>query len=458
MPSESRQPSLPDFAYLIQAAKESVQRGDLDEADVMLNEAKKQLCEHPQRLAATRSLQREIDQRRAGREEGIRQRLVALEASFGDGELMRADRLLFEATEDFGQDPRFDALRQHLKTLLLQDLESKIETMMEQATELSAERRDIEAMEVMHKAQAMAPPDRQGLQERLKYTTERLRLVTAKHRQERLEEAQRAVDQHLAAFDLAAARAAASAAETELVSPETVSALRRHLQLGISQRVHAEVQAASGACDALRFGLAVAHLRRALSIKPGDDWLQDRLQETAARQQAQERALQQDPAWTSTLASIQEAIVEQRFADARNELAQAEARWGQGASLDDLMQRLESACQEQLRTILQAARRSHQNGEYDTAQEQLAAARRIAPDDPSVRNLAETFERPRPEPAAAGTTPEVARVLGELEELRQRREHVQAWRHIQSAIETLGEHEPLLALQRRIAEEMVDGF
>ncbi len=449
--------SLPDFAYLIKAAKESVQRGDLEEADVMLDEARKQVSDQPQRQAATQALEREISQRRNGREEGILQRLLEVQECFGSGNLMRADRLLFEATEDFGQDQRFDILRQHLKALHLEDLETKIEGLMEESIRLSTERRDIEAMELIHKAQAMAPPNHQALQQRLKSTAERLQQLTSAHRRERLDGARKEVDQHLAAFDLPAARASA-AAEADLVSPEAVTALRRHLKWSISQQVHATVQAATRAYETSQFGIALTHLRQALAIKPNDDWLQARLEETAAEQRAQEKDLQQDAIWLGTLASIQEAIAEHRFTNGRSELERAEARWGQGASLDDLRQRLDSACQEELRTVLKAARQCHLDGDSKAAQHHLAAASRLAPGDPSIRNLAEAFERPQPTSETTDPRPEVNALLNELKELCERTEYLEAWRRVQSAIETFGEIEPLVTLQRRVAQELVDGI
>lgn len=455
-PNEGSRPALPDFAYLIKASRESVQRGDLDEATVMLDEARKQASGHPPRQAAATALAQEIEQRLKGREEGILQRLAAVQDCFSASQLMRADRLLYEAIEDCGQDPRFDELRERLKALHLEDLEATLEAMVQRAHELAAEHRDSDALELMQKAQTMAPPQRQALRQRLQATAETLQQLARRHRQERLESAQQEVDHHLAAFDLPAARSAAAAAEGSLGSPETVASLRSHLQWRISQHVHAEVQAADQASEGSLPGRAVTRLRRAMALKPNDSWLQTRLDQALKQQIKFERELQEDPLWQRQTAAIQVAIVEGCFADGRVLLDNAEDRWGQGASLDDLRQRLEQQCQEQLRQTLKTARQAHLDGDRATAEGHLAKAARLAPEDPSVLNLQETLRRPGPTLEDSQASPELTTALTELHQLIADGHSLAAWRKVQAAIESFGEVEPLRILQRRIAQGMVD--
>lgn len=454
-------PSAPvqaDFSYLVQAARESLQRGELDEAVAVLDEARKQTHDDAKRLAAVRRLEAELVQRRHGRDVGIQQRVDTIRQQFEDGELMVADRLLFQAIETFGEDRRFDSLRQLLQLKHRADLEEKIQGMMDQATELSEDRRDIEAMELIHKAQAVVPPDNPTLRLRLESAAQELRQQTLAHRQERLEKAKQTLDGHISRFDLARARAAAAGAEGELGNPEAVTTLRRYLQWRISEGVHQAVQAAGRSYEQGRFGIAIGHLRQALSLKPDDAWLKKKLKKCEAKQLEQEQALQEDSNWTGCLASIQEAILKQDFPLAERLLQDAVATWGHGRSLDHLQQRFRQERQERVRALLQAARQAHREGDGPVARQHLAKALKIDPQDPSARNLAEALERPEPKIETAEAPEQASAVIQEIQQYCDASDYLKAWRKVQEAVKDHGELEPLVALQRRIAEELLDGF
>jgi hypothetical protein len=194
-----------------------------------------------------------------------------------------------------------------------------------------------------------------------------------------------------------------------------------------------------------------------MALKPNDSGLQTRLDQALKRQIEFEKKLQEDPLWQRQTAAIQVAIVEGRYADGRALLDSAEGRWGQGASLDDLRQRLEQQCQEQLRQTLKAARQAHLDGDRATAEGHLAKAVSLAPKDPSVLNLQETLCRPEPTLQGSQAPPELTAALAEIHQLCTDGHSLAAWRKVQTAIESFGEVEPLRTLQRRIAQEMVDG-
>lgn len=447
-----------DFAYLVQAARESLQRGELDETAVVLDEARKQTRDDAKRVSAVRRLEAELVQRRHGRDVGIQQRVDTIRRHFENGELMVADRLLFQAIETFGEDRRFDSLRQLLQLKHRADLEEKIQGMMDEATRLSEARQDIEAMELIYKAQAVVPPDNPTLRQRLEKAAQELRQQTVAHRQERLEQAKRTLDGHVSRFDLAGARAAAAGAESDLSNPEAVTTLRRYLQWRLSEGVHQAVQAAGRAYDQERFGVAVGHLRQALSLKPDDDWLKKKLEKCEAKQLEQEQTLQQDPAWTGCLASIQEAILQQDFPLAERLLRDGTATWGYGGSLDRLQQRFRQEREERVRALLQAARQAHRDGDGQAARQHLTKALKIDPQDPSARNLAEALERPEPKIETSEASAQAGADIQEIQQHCDASDYMQAWRKVQEAVKVHGELEPLVALQRRIAEELLDGF
>lgn len=455
-PSSERH--LANFAYLLRAAREGLQRGNLDDALTMLVEANKQAVGNRQRISQVQEIEREVEKRREGRESGIQQRLFEIRRCLLDGALMMADRLLFQAIELYGLDGRFEELRRHLERSHLQDLESDVRSMMQQALELSQARQDVAAMELINKAQAVAPPQGATLLQELEATAEQIHLQSQTHRQQRLEGAKQNIDQHLNSFDLQAARAVAVGIEGDLGSPEAITSLRRYLKMRISEGIHSAIHAANQTFQAAEFGHAIEHLRQALALKPDDPWLQERLQLSVDHQLKQEKERQHDPEWTGSLSAIQEAVAHQKFASAEQLLQTAMDRWGDGASLSHLRQRLETERGDSIRALLEAARQAHRQGEQETAREHLAEALRIDPKDSSAMNLAEVFARPKNDMKLSEAPPEATAAVAELHRLCAEGQFLEAWRKVQTAIGSFGELESLVTLQRRIAQELLDGF
>lgn len=457
-PTAANGQAVVDFAYLLQAARECIQRGDFDDAQTMLSEAGKQAADAPRRLAQVAEVQQDWASRRQGREDGIEQRLQAIRKSLDAGELMEADRHLFQAVELHGPDPRFDDYRHKLEQLHLQELESDIRSMMTQAVELCRIGKDVEALEIIDKAKAVAPPRGKELIGELESTAEYLRQLSVRQRQERLAEAKAEVSQHLAVFDLSAARACASGAEQGLGSPDAVTDLRRFLQWRISETVHGEIHAARQAFHEADYGVAIGHLRRALALKPGDTWIEEQLRASSDRQQQQEKERRHDPVWTDCLAAIEDAIAGQRFDEASHRLGAAIGQWGQGASLDHLQQQLSAERGDAVRQLLDAARQAHRENDVDTAQKRLDEALKMDPEDPSAQNMAEVLARPQPALELSEAPPEALAAIEELHRLCEESAFLEAWRNVQRAIDAFGELQPLVALRRRIAEEVLDGF
>ncbi len=345
----------------------------------------------------------------ARRAEEVEKIVARVEELLASGQLMQADRVLFQAAETLGSPPPLAAVRERLDKLHHRELDSEVRGLVEGADDLAAAGEIERALEVLRKARVLVPAGcelEQTLQRRIRELEhgmvegDRLRAV-ARSEREILHLVQRR--------QLAAAAAALAVAREELGAAEAFDTLRQLIEKTREERLQSLVQQAGVAFEAEDFGRAADLLRQALELRDEDPWIRDRLRRAESelgRQQEERR----------------------RAEDSRAFLHQAE----------------------------EASRAE----DYLKARLLVAKAIELAPENAAARALAKRLDRASlDEDSGFGRTepvpPGLYEVLGDIEALRRQGEVKAAWKRLRAAIEELGEIEPLVGLRKKIADELL---
>ena len=454
-PTTTSQPARAAFDLLLKAARECLAQGRFESAGEILDGARAQVGDDEGRLAKVEGLAEELGQRRRLRSEGVAEAVQAIEVALGAGQRMDADRLLFQAVEQFGEDPRFDRFHERLEALHRQDFRSDVRALIARADEVSAEGDSVAAQELWFKAQALAPADDGDLRSVLESVGQQILDRTQSQRRQRVAAARIQIEERIEDLDYPGARAVVQALVSSLGSTDGARELQQHLVTTHSEVLNRRVREAGVAFEDEHFGLAARHLRAALVLSPDNPWLQDRLRKVEEKLTEVETRRQADPRWRAQIAELEAVIEGGNPAQAEPALDAAEAEWGEGGTFENLRRRLERRRKERIQEHLGRARAARAEGDLVAAQAAVESASALAPDDPEVLHFEELLRRPPEEDFVGAAPEEIAEDVREIESLRESGDSLKAWKRVQVAIDRHGRVEPLPTLRRRIADELL---
>lgn len=445
-----------DYEILLRAFGECLQQGRFDSAREILASARAQ-AEDDKRREQVEGLGALLDERQTQREAGVQAAVTAIEEALAAGQRMRADRLLFQAVEEFGEHPELARIRGPLETAHRRDFESDVRRLIEEADRTSEEKRDSEAQELVIKARALISTENEALMELLAVVEARIAARTERHRQLRIEEARQQITERLVDLDYPGARAILQALVGSLGAGGDLRALQDHLVSTHQSVLEGRVREAGVSFEHGRFGEACVHLRSALVLSPENPWIQKQLTQAETRLAQQEEARESDPAWRAQLDSIESQRAAGELEAAERSLELAEQQWGVGGVLDEERERLRLARLERFTHLLRGARTARSEGRTDEARKKVELALELMPGNAEAIHLAEVIDRTGHEEALPEAPPELVTVVAEIQERRAKGPALLAWKCVQEAIDTHGDREPLSTLRRLIADEMLAG-
>lgn len=449
--------TLAAFDVLLQAVEESLVRGDMEGASEILQGARSQAVDASQEQRIQR-LEAALATRRTEQDEQVAATLHEIEQALDTGRLMDADQLLFQVGESHADHPFVKSLHDRLTQMRRREVVADVHDMLDEAQALSNARNDARAQEMLIKVQTLAPNDSPELDERIAAVEELLRVQSDRHRAERVEVARRRIRKCLEAGDYKAAKQVIPEVEGSIVRADVMQALREYLVESHEWMIDEKVRLAGISLQDGRYGDAVDALRVAVDLSPGNSWLESQLDEAKAQLVESEETRESDPRWQASKGRFAVFLEDGRFLDAQALIAEAEAQWGRGPTLEGMKEEVADRRRELMEHSLSEARAAHDRGDLDGAHELLADARLIDPEDPGVEKLQDLLTRlPADQGVDVAPPPEAAEAVAEVHRLRDAGQVLEAWKATQALIDTFGDVEPMSSLRRLIAEDMLQG-
>lgn len=438
--------------YLLVAAREALGHGQLQSAEELLAGAREQVSPESTKSVLLEALEAEIEERREGQEEGLSRVTQEVEEFLARGELMAADRALFQAVEIYGDHPALGAVRKRLDRIHHRGFEEDVRGFIEQAEEMAARDDLNEALDLVVKAQALAPQE-SPLQAEVTALGERLETQAEERRQRWVDSTRKAIDERLSASDLQGARAALGAAEARLGAGAEAYELGQFFGGRVLAAV-AERRAASQAAAAEgHFGEALTRLREALALSENDPEVREELEEAEANETRNEESLHHDEGWNHALRAIEEALDSDDLALAEERRRKVEECWGGGATLSRLEERIADLRQREIQRRLRDAEASRESNDLLAARLLLVQIFELDPQNREARRLSASLDQDTG--AFEAASPEIETTVATIREIHANGQRLAAWRAVQEAVERYGEAAPLAQLRREIAAAMM---
>jgi len=445
-------PAVAALDYLLEAAREALGHGHLQSAEELLAGAREQISPESTKGVQLQGLEAEIKERRKAQGEGLSHVVQELEEYLAKGELMTADRALFQAAEIFGDHPALGAVRKRLDDIHHQGFEADVRSFIQRAEEMAARDELNEALDLVAKAHALAPQD-SPLKDELTALGEGLEKRAQERRRRWVTSTRKAIEERLNASDLQGARDALSAAEARLGASPQAYELRQFLSDSLQPAVEQRRTASRAAAEDGRFGEALARLREAVALSDGDPRIRLELQEAEASQTRHEESLLHDPEWAQALSAVEGAIEGANLKVAEESLERAQERWGPGATLDRLGAQITELRRREINRLLRDAEKARETDDLLAARLLLVQIFELDPKNSDARRLSAALDQGAG--AFEDVSPEIEETVASIREIHTNGQRLAAWRAIQSAIERYGEAAPLARLRREIAETMM---
>ncbi len=381
-----------------------------------------------------------------------------------NGKLIEADRVLFQAREAHGTAPELTTMRTRLDALYQTSVKSEVRTLMSRADLLVQNDDYSQALEVLEKARATAPP-RSSLAGDVNGAIDNLRRGHNERQARRsITEIAHRLDVMIQQQELVAAREMLNQAEVELGADPAFQALRKRLASTFSVRIQEIVKQAGVAYEGQDFATAAHYMRQVVELEPDNAWIRKQLEQAEIAHSEQEDEAQLERATTEQLAAINDLITAGDLKAAAQRLHAATTRLGPCDAFCELEQRLAELREEaEIRFFCRQAEEARAEDDILRARLLVAKALQRRPADPDATNLARVLEREHraaelrlsTAPATA-MTPAQSEAFSEIEATRAQGDPVAAWRLLQEAIETFGDVDAFTLLRRQIAEEILE--
>ncbi len=350
------------------------------------------------------------------RQDVVRRLVGEVEELLRSGKLIEADRMLFQARETHGSDPRLTTLRQRLDESYQRGVESEVRALVSRAEAHLDEEDFTRALETLDKARTTAAPG-SPLIEEIAEATHRVRRRQQEQQQRRsIVEVERRLLVLIRRKDFVAGRKLLAAAEAESGSPAAIEPLHRLLSRTIDESIQELVKQAGIAFEAERFDTAVDCLGKVLVLDPGNDWIRSRLER---------------------------------------------ARSGLARQQDEIRRRTERDAK--AHALLRAAEKARAEEDVLKARLLVANALKLKPDFGEAAALAKNLDQQHRaaelEISSLRTTPlspGLMKAYTDIEGFRAAGDSLAAWHRLGEAIEEFGEIDTFMKLRRQIAAEILD--
>ncbi|MCP4655701.1 MAG: protein kinase, partial [bacterium] len=312
-----------------------------------------------------------------------------VEELIAEGRLIEADRALFQTRESHGRQQRLTQLREQLDELHHREYEAQVRSLLEEAESLAAQGELARALQILHKAQTVAPADselRRGLQQR---EQDWRRTLAEQGRDQEIDEIEARIRELIAEHNLEEAQAELTAAEARFGTFETFDVFRRLITEGFQERANALIREAGIAFEAERYEAAIGLMRQALDLDPANPWIRHRLDEAEAN-------LRREKERRTTVSEIETLIETDELDAAHRRLGDAVAKWGAGEDFDEIQLQLAARRllkrRDRVRSLVEQAGQARQAEDFLKARLLLAQALELEPHDADARSLAKILD------------------------------------------------------------------
>jgi serine/threonine-protein kinase len=395
----------------------------------------------------------------------VAQAVALVERLVGTGDLDGAERELDAAVSRLGESPPFLASKNKIETrrAVQRERHERVRALIEDGRQLLSSGALEQARSRLDEAASLEPNDAGvaalagDLRGAVRTREEEQRL------QEKIREAADGITRRIDSGAFAAARSALDKADRRFQDAEALREVRERLGRAEEEDRRARIQAfreeASTLLDEGRLQEAVAKLEQALELDDSDQQTLEQVATARERLRQHEEKQERERAVAQAVQTVESSLGRGRFVEAHQLLQAAISQIGELEVLQDLRARVEAELaaqrerKEKVAALVEEARQRAAAGELEMALERLREADRVDPGNASVHTLIGEFEaalrrqedeRQRREQvsdatvrierhlaggaldAARGELDSAEKALGEVDQLTQLRQQIEA--------------------------------